>query len=127
MISSITMKGVASYSNEGVTFNNMNKVNLIFGSNGTGKTTISSFMKEYSGSQETGNPIADRFAQCGVTWEDARRQSKGLGLYCCSRAYQQDSPEAQLQELQAGEPRRLVLPNRTRDQGADVQSRIRYL
>ena len=74
MITSITMKDVASYSNEGVTFDNMDKVNLIFGSNGTGKTTISSFMKEYSGSQETGNPIADRFAQCGVTWEDARRQ-----------------------------------------------------
>ena len=68
------MKDVASYSNEGVTFDNMDKVNIIFGSNGTGKTTISSFMKEYSGSQETGNPIADRFAQCGVTWEDARRQ-----------------------------------------------------
>lgn len=74
MITSITMKDVASYSNEGVTFDNMDKVNIIFGSNGTGKTTISSFMKEYSGSQETGNPIADRFAQCGVTWEDARRQ-----------------------------------------------------
>ena len=48
------MKYVASYKGEGVKFEGMDKVNLIFGSNGTGKTPISSFMKEYSGYLETG-------------------------------------------------------------------------
>lgn len=74
MISSILMKGVASYKDEGVTFNAMDKVNLIFGSNSTGKTTISSFMKEYGSTLEKGTAIDDHFAQCEVRWSDDRRQ-----------------------------------------------------
>ena len=75
MISSILMKDVASYRGEGVTFEGMDKVNLIFGSNGTGKTTISSFMKEYSGYLETGAAEDGRYAQCGVRWADDSRQT----------------------------------------------------
>lgn len=74
MISSILMKDVASYRGEGVTFEGMDKVNLIFGSNGTGKTTISSFMKDYSGYLETGAAVDGRYAQCGVRWADDSRQ-----------------------------------------------------
>ena len=74
MISSILMKDVASYRGEGVTFEGMDKVNFIFGSNGTGKTTISSFMKDYSGYLETGAAVDGRFTQCGVTWADDSRQ-----------------------------------------------------
>ena len=74
MISSISMKDVALYTSEGGTFEGMDKVNLIFGSNGTGKTTISSFMKEYSGYLETGAAVDSRFAQCRVTWADDSRQ-----------------------------------------------------
>lgn len=74
MISSILMKGVASYDNEGVTLENMDKVNLIFGSNGTGKTTISSFMKAYSSSVESGTAIPERLSQCAVRWADEKRE-----------------------------------------------------
>lgn len=41
MIKRITIRDVASYDHEGVTFNDLAKVNFIFGSNGTGKTTLS--------------------------------------------------------------------------------------
>ena len=60
------MKDVASYRGEGVTFEGMDKVNLIFGSNGTGKTTISSFMKAYGDSQDSEAAMDSRFDQCGV-------------------------------------------------------------
>ena len=41
MIKRITIRDVASYDHEGVTFNDLAKVNFIFGGNGTGKTTLS--------------------------------------------------------------------------------------
>lgn len=67
MISSITMRDVAAYNEEGVTFDGMDKVNLIFGSNGTGKTTISSFMKAYGDSQDS-KAMDSRFDQCDMEW-----------------------------------------------------------
>ena len=41
MIKRITIRDVASYDKEGVTFDNLTKVNIIYGGNGTGKTTVS--------------------------------------------------------------------------------------
>lgn len=41
MIKKITIKNVASYDAEGVVFDDLRKVNIIYGGNGTGKTTIS--------------------------------------------------------------------------------------
>ena len=57
MIKSITMKDVATYDNVGVTFNDLNKVNLIFGPNGTGKTTLSNYLSHYSKNRLAGEPI----------------------------------------------------------------------
>ena len=51
------MRNVATYDNIGVTFNDLNKVNLIFGPNGTGKTTTSNFLKWYSKNRITGEEI----------------------------------------------------------------------
>lgn len=41
MITNIIIKDIASYGNNGVAFNDLQKVNFIFGANGTGKTTFS--------------------------------------------------------------------------------------
>lgn len=41
MIKKIVIRDVASYDHEGVTFDNLSKVNFIYGGNGTGKTTMS--------------------------------------------------------------------------------------
>lgn len=41
MIKSITIRDVASFDHEGVTLDNLQRVNIIYGGNGTGKTTIS--------------------------------------------------------------------------------------
>lgn len=47
-ITSITLKNVASYDNSGVTINNLKKLNLFVGSNGTGKSTIARCIYNYS-------------------------------------------------------------------------------
>lgn len=44
MIIRIDIKDVASYDKDGVTFDNLQKVNFIYGGNGTGKTTISRYL-----------------------------------------------------------------------------------
>lgn len=44
MIKKITISDVASYDKEGVVLDNLQRVNFIYGGNGTGKTTISRFL-----------------------------------------------------------------------------------
>ena len=44
MITKIEMKDVASYDAEGVVFDNLQEVSVIYGGNGTGKTTLSRFL-----------------------------------------------------------------------------------
>lgn len=69
MLKSITMKNVATYDNVGVTFNDLNRVNLIFGPNGTGKTTISTYLTHYSNHRKNDNEcIPARFRDCQVDW-----------------------------------------------------------
>lgn len=46
MISEISVKDTASYDEEGVTFDNLGKVNFVYGSNGSGKTTISEVLRK---------------------------------------------------------------------------------
>lgn len=67
------MKNVATYDREGVLFNNLNKVNLIFGSNGTGKTTVSGFMREFARFQATGEKVSDKYKDCSIEWKDGER------------------------------------------------------
>ena len=61
MIKKITIKNVATYDNQGVQFEDLKKVNFIYGSNGCGKTTISNFIHDNT----------DRkFTECSLTWQN---------------------------------------------------------
>lgn len=59
MIKSIKIRNVASFGNEGIAVDNLQKVNLIYGSNGTGKSTICKVLD---------NPL--KYCDCQVEWED---------------------------------------------------------
>lgn len=69
MLKSIIMKSVATYDNVGVEFKDLNRVNLIFGPNGTGKTTISNYLRHYSKNRTSGESIPNRFIGCDVKWD----------------------------------------------------------
>lgn len=58
MIKRIVLRDVASYDHEGVTFDNLSKVNFIYGGNGTGKTTFSRVLAH-----------PNDFPSCKVEWE----------------------------------------------------------
>jgi len=53
------LKGFATFDKCGVRVDNFNKINFIYGVNGSGKTTISNFLK---------NPNAPRFSECELEW-----------------------------------------------------------
>ena len=61
MIDSITIKNVATYDNEGVKINNLKKINFIYGGNGTGKTTISNYLK---------NQKDVKYNDCEIVWKN---------------------------------------------------------
>ena len=52
MIKKITIRDVASYDHEGCTFEDLAKVNFIYGGNGTGKTTLSRCINTYHPNHE---------------------------------------------------------------------------
>lgn len=60
MIEKLMIKDVASYDNNGIEIN-FNKINYIFGSNGTGKTTISEYLRNIN------NP---KYASCEIKWKE---------------------------------------------------------
>ncbi|MES2478097.1 MAG: AAA family ATPase [Bacteroidota bacterium] len=62
MIKQIDIKNVATYDNHGVQFNDLKKVNFIYGANGCGKTTISNFI--YDNSDQ-------KFNSSSLTWQNA--------------------------------------------------------
>lgn len=59
MIKEINIAGVPPYS-EGAQLQELKKVNFIFGMNGSGKTTISRYMR---------NPNAPEYGDCSIHWE----------------------------------------------------------
>ncbi len=60
MITSITMRKIASYDDDGVQIDNLRKINFIYGANGSGKTTISNFIA---------NQADSKYQSCKVIWE----------------------------------------------------------
>lgn len=76
MISRITLRDVATFSSEGTTIKDLQRVNFIFGGNGCGKTTISRLLASVSGGSHTpeagveGVTVAGtgKYKNCEVEW-----------------------------------------------------------
>jgi len=62
MIKSISVSDIATFDKTGVSIEDLNRVNFIYGANGTGKTTITNFL------QEANN---QKFSNCNVEWQHA--------------------------------------------------------
>lgn len=60
MIKRITMKNCATYDESGISINDCDRVNFIYGHNGSGKSTISNFLA---------TPSEPKFADCAIEWE----------------------------------------------------------
>lgn len=61
MIEEIVVKNVTVYDNEGINIKDLDKVNFIYGANGSGKTTISRYLN---------NPQESVFANCSIKWKN---------------------------------------------------------
>ncbi|GAA8363467.1 hypothetical protein HpBT209_10110 [Helicobacter pylori] len=62
-ISQIVLKNAATFDESGASFENLNSINFIYGTNGSGKTTTSSFLKNLAE-----NRIEDKFANSKIEW-----------------------------------------------------------
>ena len=66
MITKIQMKECAPYDNNGAELDECKRVNFIYGANGSGKSTISEFLRTY-GSQN------QRYARSSITWSSVEQ------------------------------------------------------
>ncbi|WRC38491.1 AAA family ATPase [Helicobacter pylori] len=64
-ISQILLKKVSTFDENGASFENLNSINFIYGANGSGKTTTSSFLKNLA---ENGNEY--KFANSKIEWHN---------------------------------------------------------
>ncbi len=62
-ISKIVLKNAATFDENGASFKNLNSINFIYGANGSGKTTTSSFLKNLA---ENGDE--NKFANSEIEW-----------------------------------------------------------
>ncbi|MGL2663304.1 AAA family ATPase [Helicobacter pylori] len=62
-ISQISLKKVVTFDENGASFKDLNSINFIYGANGSGKTTTSSFLKNLAE-----NGIEDKFANSKIEW-----------------------------------------------------------
>lgn len=60
MISKIELKNIVPYTN-GLTIDNLHKINYIYGANATSKTTLSHYLE---------NPKEEKYAGCSMVWEN---------------------------------------------------------
>lgn len=61
MITSIKLKNIATYDEKGVELADLRKINFIYGGNGSGKTTISNFLK---------NCNDTKYSECEIEWKN---------------------------------------------------------
>lgn len=74
LIEKIRIKEVASYDSTGIEVN-LNKINYIYGSNGTGKTTISEMLR---------NSDNQKFSSCNIEWKQG---SSDIDLFVYNRNF----------------------------------------
>jgi wobble nucleotide-excising tRNase len=60
MLTSLTLRSIATYPAEGVTVDGLQPVSFIFGANGSGKTTLSNYVAA---------PNAEGYAECAMQWQ----------------------------------------------------------
>ncbi|WP_198513335.1 ATP-binding protein [Helicobacter pylori] len=75
-ISQIVLKNVATFDENGASFENLNSINFIYGANGSGKTTTSSFLKNLAE-----NRIEDKFANSKIEWHRGISESLKIEVY----------------------------------------------
>lgn len=79
MIESIQISGIATYGNDPVKFSDLSKLNFVFGSNGSGKTTITRVIAD-----------EDKFPACKVSWKGGNKlQSMVYNRYFVERNFNQ--------------------------------------
>lgn len=78
MIKSIQIKDVAIFSPEGVHIKNLKPVSLIYGANGSGKTTISNFFD---------NPGDSNYSSCSLEW----RGNQPISTYVYNKNFREQS------------------------------------
>lgn len=59
MIQKVSIKGEATFDQTGIELDDLKMINVIYGSNGTGKSTISKILAN-----------VDEYPQCEIQWED---------------------------------------------------------
>lgn len=64
-ISQIVLKNAATFDESGASFEDLNSINFIYGTNGSGKTTTSSFLKNLAE-----NGTEDKFANSKIEWHN---------------------------------------------------------
>ncbi|WP_173915921.1 AAA family ATPase [Halobacillus sp. Marseille-Q1614] len=78
MIEKISIKKVASYDSTGIQVN-LSKINYIYGSNGTGKTTISELLR---------NSDKPKYSYCNI---ERKQESSDFDLYVYNRSFVQEN------------------------------------
>lgn len=62
MITQISLQNVATFGSEVQTMSDLKKLNFVFGTNGSGKTTISRVLR-----------APDDYSSCAIVWENEKR------------------------------------------------------
>lgn len=76
MLESIVLKNIATYDPNGVVLTDLKKINFIYGSNGSGKTTISNFVA---------NPSDTKYSACAKNWKNGVR----LKVLCYNKEFRE--------------------------------------
>lgn len=76
MIRSLKLANVATYNASGVHLSDLKKINFIYGANGCGKTTASTYLSQ---------PNDDKYQHCQIIWENERP----LGTLVYNKAFRE--------------------------------------
>ncbi|WRC52722.1 AAA family ATPase [Helicobacter pylori] len=68
-ISQIVLKNAATFDENGASFEDLNSINFIYGANGSGKTTTSSFLKNLAENRDE-NGDENKFANSEIKWHN---------------------------------------------------------